>query len=220
MKKLQIGSLVLALLCLVQGPSFAVTDSGAIVQLGDSGGVVATATGDGSLTTMFASDNNFAGNSFDITATVGIEVVGWDINLDTVVPQWTVDVWTRAGTANGYEGVADGWTLLGSEVVVGAGVDQPTHLDIGGLVVTAGETVGVIITAHEAVSGTGGFNYTNGASQTFSNADISVTTFRGLGDGFPPTSIFDDRMWNGTVHYNYLTTPAGDSSWGSLKIAY
>jgi hypothetical protein len=219
MRTLQLCALALALAFFGSGTALA-TDSGADYLPGPAGGAVPDATGDAFLTTLFAQDNNFAGNSFDITPDVDVTVVGWDVNLDTILPLWTVQIYTREGTANGHESNPDGWTMLGEIQVVGMGMNQPTHVDIGGLSISAGETVGVIITVVEAVTGTGGFFYTNGGPTVFSNDDMSVTTYRGLGSGWPPSGLFEYRQWNGTVHYNYGATPTHVTSWGSLKAGY
>lgn len=212
--------MVFALACLVASSAFAVTDSG--VPMGDPGtGHGVDGTGDAGLTTQFASNNNFAGNSFDITATQQITIAGFDINQAANLAQYTIDVYYRTGTCNGYETSAAGWTLLGSEVVTPAGVDVPTHVDIGGLVIDAGDTIGFIITAQEAVSGVAGFSYTNGGPGTmWSDSYIEITTYAGLGDGFPPASVFAGREWNGTVYYFYGASALDRSSWGAIKVGY
>lgn len=176
-------------------------------------------TGEGELTTQFNENNNFAGNSFDLEAIVDIVVVGWDINIDTVVPLWTVHVYWREGTAIGFEQTTAGWTHLGVDSVAGNGANQPTHIDIGGLEIASGDLIGIMITAEEAVSGTGGFFYTNGGPTTYSNSDLSLTTYNGLADGFPAGSVFSYREWNGTVHYDYSTAIA-QSTWGTIKATF
>lgn len=173
-------------------------------------------TGDDSLTTQFASDNNFAGNSFDLIATGDITVVGWDINLATYLPDYDINVYWKEGTASGFEQNAAPWTLLGTENVVPNGVDIPTHVDIGGLEINAGDTVGVIIQSPDAVSGTGGFMYTNNGPFTYSNSDLSIITYRGLSAEWPPSSAFTYRGWNGTVHYDYGVALARET-WASIK---
>ena len=211
--------LVFALACLVSGSALAVTDSGVeVAPGGGSHGV--DGTGDAGLTTQFAQNNNFAGNSFDISALQQMTIAGFDINLATNLPEYTIDVYWRTGTATGYETSASGWTLLGSEVVVPQGVDVATHVDIGGLTLDAGDTIGFIITAQEAISGTAGFNYTNGGpGTTWSDTYIEITTFAGLGAGFPPTQVFPGREWNGTVYYWYGTA-LDRTTWGAIKVGY
>lgn len=212
--------LVFALACLVSSSAFAVTDSGAECSPPAGGVHGFDGTGDAGLTTQFASDNNFAGNSFDIQCTQQMTIAGFDINLDnSVLTEYTIDVYYRTGTAFGYETSAAGWTLLGSEVVTAAGVDVPSHVNIGALTLDAGDIVGFIITAQEAASGTGGFMYTNGGPNTYSDAYINIVTFCGLPDGFPPASTFQYRSWNGTVYYWYGTA-LDRRTWGSIKVGY
>ncbi len=176
-------------------------------------------TGQAYLTTQFNQNNNYAGNSFDLEALTDLTVVGWDVNLGTEVSLWTVHVYWREGTANGFEQNASGWTELGVDSVVGQGINNPTHIDVGGLQMSTGDVIGIIITAEEAVSGTGGFYYTNGGPTTYNNSDLEITTYRGLAEGFPPGSVFSYREWNGTVHYNY-GVPVQRSTWADIKTSF
>ena len=81
------------------------------------------------------------------------------------------------------------------------------------------DTVGVIITVEESVPGVGGFCYTNGGPNTYFNDHMTIITYRGLSDGFPPGDVFEYRIWNGTVHYDYETNLAHDS-WGCIKAGH
>lgn len=219
MKRTLLSALVLGLVFLLPSLALAVTDSGAEASPAVGNASNTDETGDALLTTIFATNNNYAGNSFDIQCTQQITIAGFEVNLDTSVASYTVDVYTRSGTALGYETSAAGWTLLGSKVVTPAGVDLPTHVDIGGLLIDAGDTVGFIITAQEAVGGTGGFCYTNGGPNTYSDAYISIVTLCGLPEGFPPANTFQYRAWNGTVHYWY-GNDLDRTTWGSIKVGY
>jgi hypothetical protein len=210
----------LALVCL--GPVSALAaDSGADYPPAPAG-QAGDATGDASLTTLFNQNNNFAGNSFDIEAATDLTVVGFDCNLSDVAgpPLYTVEVWWRVGTADGFETSPVGWNMLGSVQVVPQGINVPTHIDVGGMSMAPGQVNGMVIHALEAVSGTGGFHYTNGGPGTiFSNADMTITTWDGMGTGFPNLtgSTFTGRQWNGTVHYDYATTAVDAATWGSIK---
>jgi len=205
--------LTLAFTCVGAGPVLA-ADDGFEHGLSAGGEVTTREIGDGSLTTLFASNNGFAGNSFDLTAAVNLSVVGWDMNLDTGT--WNVEIYYRMGTANGYEQNPGAWTLLGTELVVGAGVDLPTHVDIGGLTLAAGDLVGIVTRVQEYSA----FNYTNGGPNNYSNNDLTITSYAGLGDGWPPGSVFAGRIWNGTVHYDYGVTPVESATWGSIKALF
>jgi len=216
-RKFLFSTLVLTLVFVIPGLALARTDSGAPAAPPSHSMPGTDDTGDSEITTLFAQNNNFAGNSFDVIATDSLTVVGWDCNIGPDAPSYTVHVWWRDGTANGFELNPAGWTELGSEVVVGAGVDQATHINVGPLEIPAGVTRGIIITADEAVSGVGGFYYTNGGPNTYSNADVTVITYRGLAAGWPPASAFTYRAWNGTVHYNWGIVPLTRSTWADIK---
>ena len=206
---------VLGLVCLVSGLALA-TDDGTDCSLETNPGAAGTdAYGDAWLTTLFAWNNGFAGNSFDVFASTAITIVGFDVNLAVGEPSHTIDVWMRDGTADGFELSASGWTLLGSDVVVPAGADLPTHVDVGGLFMDSGDTVGFIITTQENDD----IMYTNGGPNDYSNADIAIRTFRGLSGGFPPGGAFTYRAWNGTVHYLYGTALVRDT-WGTIKSTF
>jgi len=160
-----------------------------------TGAVVAKGTlPTGSLTTTFAGGNNFNGNSFDLTPSVDLTIDSFDVHMGPPSPR-TVSVYWRTGTANGREGNSSGWNLLGSAVVTPQGPGVPTPVPVGGLSLTAGTTYGIIVYSPGTL-----FYYTNGAS-TYSNADLSLTTFRGLGDPLFSSNLFSPRAWNGTVYY-------------------
>ena len=98
MRNAILSAFLISLACV--GLAFGATDSGA--PAGPPGQPVPPIdTGDGSLTTLFAQNNNFGANSFDLTPNVDMTIVGWDVNLDVDVNPWTIQVWYRAGTADG-----------------------------------------------------------------------------------------------------------------------
>jgi len=213
MRALLLVALTLALVCFGTGFALA-TDDGLEHSL-TTPGEPGREYGNGSLTTTFVGGNGFAGNSFDITALEDLTIVGWDCNLDAGT--WNIDIWTRNGTCNGFEQNPAEWTLLGTAVVVGAGPGAPTHVDVGPFAMTSGQLVGVIARCHEYSC----FNYTNGGPNTYSNAEMSLTTYRGLADGWPPSSLFSYRAWNGTVHYNFGgCSPVEESTWGAIKALF
>ena len=211
-------SAVIVLVCLFSGLAIANDDgtTDTIEGVPGHGGHGTDETGDAFLTTQFASDNQYAGASFDVAAYVPVTIVGFDINLDVGIANHNIDVYYRAaGTANGYEQNPAEWALLGSDVVVPAGMDLPTHVDVGGLFLDTGDTVGFIILTQEATD----YRYTNGGPNTYNNADIEIVTFRGLASGWPPSSTFEYRSWNGTVHYVYGTA-LERTTWGSIKATF
>jgi len=164
----------------------------------------------GSLTTTFASNNQFAGNMFDITPTADLTITGVDINCTNAGTNATIDVWYLVGSSLGNESNAAAWTFLGSYAGISAGQDLPTFMDMAGngMTFVGGTTYGLYIdlTSYSAQS----FRYTNGAAggTLFSNADLSLLTNAGKGSGFSG-STFQVRDWNGTIYYD--AGPSGPS---------
>lgn len=162
--------------------------------------VVARGAGTGSLTTLFAGGNSFAGNTFDIEPQVALTITGFDVNLDPPGTLTTMAVYWRNGTAQGNQSDPAGWTLLGTDDVMPQGEGVPTSVDIGGLALTAGQTYGFYVDVQSYPSAS--IQYTDGGPTTFSNADLDLTTFHGKGDPAFTGSDFFPRQWNGTVYYS------------------
>ncbi len=149
--------------------------------------------GTSSITTMFASNNEFAGNMFDVTAIKPITIQGFDFNIEGSLST-TAFVYYRVGTYVGHESDPTGWVLLGTASVTGQGFDVPTPVPIGGLTIPAGQTYGLYVGIE---SGT--LYYTNG-NNVYSNGDLTLTL--GIAKGFGITSAtFSPRTWNGTIYY-------------------
>ncbi len=150
---------------------------------------------DGSITTIFASNNAFAGNMFDVTAQKTLTITAFDVNLTTGTDD--VYVYYKPGTYVGFTDSSAAWTLLGTDNVNSLGSDLHTRANIGGLTIHAGETYALYVSvAYNGVS----MRYTNG-NQVYSNADITLTL--GIGKGSPAFtgSTFSLRTWNGTIYY-------------------
>ncbi|MCL4262355.1 MAG: tandem-95 repeat protein [Anaerolineae bacterium] len=147
----------------------------------------------GSQTTTFAGGNGSAGNMFDVTAgDREILITGFDIHVDDTSAR-TVEVYYKAGSYVGFQQTPGAWTMLGTEVVTGQGIGNPTPVSIGGLTIPAGETYGLYVTLT-----TSDMDYTNGAN-TYSNGDLTITT--GTGNAYPFASVNTPRTWNGTIYY-------------------
>jgi hypothetical protein len=160
-----------------------------------------------SLTTLFAQNNGFRGNSFDLEATSECLIVtGWDFNFrDEVGVTGDVSIYWREGTASGFESTATGWNLLGTGSVTTAGVDQPTHLDVGGLELPVAKVIGIYYYTETYPSPSTG--YTTGGPTIFSNADLELITYRGIGTPKFGSSIFFPRQVNTTVYYEPCGQP-------------
>ena len=158
----------------------------------------------------YAGGNSFAGNTFDLTANTDITVNSFDLNLEAGTSSTAdVEIYWRAGTSNGHENSAEGWTLLGSATVAIQGPGNPTPVPIGGLQLQAGNTYGIYV--HIANHGGFGSNvlqliYSNSGGP-YANADLVLTPFHGKGTPVFTGATFSPRTWNGTVHYTLGITP-------------
>ncbi len=159
----------------------------------------------GSLTTLFTSNNGFAGNMFDITPSVDLTITGVDINVTMLGTTATVDVWYKLGTSHGFESNAAAWTYIGSYAGTSVGADLPTFMNMlgNGVVFQAGMTYGIYIDLTSY--GVNTLKYTNGPTggSTYANADLSLLTNAGKGSGFAG-GTFQVRDWNGTIYYDTL----------------
>lgn len=155
-----------------------------------------------SLTTLFASNNAFAGNTFDLVANAPLRIDSFEVNLAPAGAVETIAIYWRNGTANGAQGSAAGWNLMGTAIVTSAGGNNPTPVPIGGLTLIPGQTYGIYVDLQSFVGGTGQLRYTDGGPRTFSNADLSLTTYHGKGAPAFTGLDFFPRQWNGTVYYS------------------
>ena len=147
MKKFAICFLAL----LICAPFVLATDDGApqgtcVVTTANNSSAINRAPGQ--LTTLFASNNGFAGNMFDLEPLVDLtEITAIDVNVDPAGDTTLVDVWYRMDTCVGHDTSPTGWTLLGSGTGTAAGTDLPTFIDLAGNGVSfaAGGTYGIYV---------------------------------------------------------------------------
>jgi hypothetical protein len=176
----------------------------------------------GSLTTIFAHNNAFAGNTFDLTPTSNMTIDGFDVNVGSFGTTGggagetaTIAIYWRNGTSDGFQSSNVGWTLLGTASVTSQGANNATHVPIGGLSLTAGQTYGIYVDLQNYNGSTLSMLYTNGGPTAYSNADLGLTTFYGKGNPAFSASTFTYRQWNGTVHYTKTQTCASEGYTGT-----
>lgn len=198
--------ILLAVLCCFCLPAFAVQDDGQqSVNLNYAVTQPSANRAPGSLTTLFASNNGFAGNSFDIEPAVAInEITAVDVNWSTAGQNITVSLYYKEGTANGFETNPGVWTKFASGSGLTAAQDQPTFIDLAGngQMFEAGKLYGILLFCDSYGTATGSIRYTNGGPNNYANSELSLTTYAGLASPLH-SSVFPGRIWNGTVYYDF-----------------
>ena len=170
-----------------------------------------------SLTTTYATNNSFAGNTFDLTPSSDMTVDSFDVHLSGSA-ETVIAIYWRSGTSQGFESSSNGWTLLGTDTVISQGQGNPTHVSIGGLSMTAGQTYGIYVDVQSYPSSS--MLYTNGV-MPYSNADLTITPFFGKGNPAFLGSTFSPRTWNGTVYYSMgHNTTCADSGYTGTKLLW
>jgi len=156
----------------------------------------------GSLKTIFAYDDGWAGNMFDIIPASDMQITAIAVNTKATGTQATIDVWYRPGTCVGFEDSSVGWTLIGSYSGTGASYNQPTIIDTPYTNVTflAGQTYGIYVDLTSYAT-TGTMLYTAGGPNTYSNSDLTLITHCGKGPGFSGSTLIP-RIWNGIIFYD------------------
>lgn len=149
------------------------------------------------LSTAFAGGNGNAGNMFDITATTSIVINSFEGNISG---SGYMKIYYKAGTFAGSETTPSDWTLVDSTMVISAGTNVPTFINIPmNIAIPAGQTYGFYFTGN----GSGAMvAYTNGTTQgavLASNAALQI--FEGIGIAYPFGASYTPRDWNGIVHY-------------------
>jgi hypothetical protein len=152
-----------------------------------------------SIKTTFRGGNGQSGFMFDLGAQTDIDVTGFDVSCDA---NTTVEVYWTPTTYVGKETNAAAWTLLGSDAVTANGVDAATRVNVGGLGLKAGESVGIYITDNTGTN----LNYTNG-SETWDNGEVTVSA--GVGNSYPFGSTFTPRSGNAIVYYDVIPPVSG-----------
>jgi len=171
----------------------------------------------GELTTLFASNNQFAGNMFDLTVKSSLPILinSFAVNVTLPGTEQKISVYYKTGTYVGSESNPAAWTHLGTATGTSAGQDLPTLINIGGLTLNPGQTYGMYVfltdyTVNPPPAGVASMRYTNipPALTIYENDDLKLTG--GVGKGSPPFtgSTFNNRMWNGTIYYDVVPEPA------------
>ncbi len=173
---------------------------------------IVSSTATGAITTTFASNNQFAGNMFNLTnvSTGVITMSSIAGNISAAVgTNVIVEVYYTPTTYVGKETNAAAWTLLGTANAPCAGLNLPTLFNIGGLAINPGQTYGIYFNLVNYTAGSIVLRYTNGTN-TYNNGDLSL--FAGVGKANPAFTgtTFASRIWNGTINYTKTITIGGE----------
>ena len=158
--------------------------------------------------TTMASNNQFAGNMFDLKPKTDVEIWAMGVNTSSTLSE-TFDVYVREGGYAGYENNAAAWELWGSYTTTGSGTDVYTFIYPGTRSFEAGKTYGVYVDMSSYGTNGTALRYTNG-QQTYENNYLRIEAGVGRGNGAFSGSTFADRIWNGALYYR------GDSGQVSL----
>ncbi len=111
---------------------------------------------------------------------------------------YTMRIYYKTGTYNGFATTAGAWTNHGDYTVTASGSAGPVKFNINDLELASGVTYGFYITIISGPQTT--LTYTTlGSPTTYSNADITVNAGVGVSGLFAGT--FNPRGWNGILHY-------------------
>jgi hypothetical protein len=158
-----------------------------------------------SISTTFAGGNQFDGNMFDVTVgSNNITINSLNVNVGT--GPMTIDFYVKAGTYVGSETNSAAWTLVSATAITGQGAGSMTPVPVTMVSLSAGATYGLYVTIDTNVNTAPYMIYTNG-SNTYSNADLTLSAGTGLGGKFGSLAVIPDRTWNGTINYTVATAP-------------
>ena len=181
----------------------------------------ATAANAAQLTTTYDANGGQDGMMFDLTAKKTITLAGFDYRIlgvnggpgifNTIEVYYVTDRTTYVGK----EADPNLWTLLGSQTVETANYPPSIHVDIGGLTMHPGETIGIYFTeigiADTSVA------RRSGPLGAFENDDL-IFEDRGAAKFYPFGATFTPRVWCGTIHYELTGTPCPPDVNGDLTV--
>lgn len=161
-----------------------------------------------SLTTTFGSNNNQAGNMFDLRVIAPVTITDFDLNLDHGT--WDVQVYRplAGGPYGPVAGSPAAWTMVDArQGIVSNGPDQPTPMALSvPIPISPGQREGFYVTVTNGPA----MNYTDGSSLGAAFAqDPVMTFFEGAGVAHPFGTSFSPRIWNGTIHYTVSGVTVG-----------
>ena len=136
---------------------------------------------------------------FDITPNFNMYLRCMDVHTSSSLGNTVnVELWYKLGTCENNQTNTGQWTQVLSTTAISAGSGNPTPVDLSSvdIIFEAGVEYGLYMSLTST-------RYTDGptgsTSTDFSNADITLTTYYGIGAGWGGS--FSPREWNGTLYY-------------------
>lgn len=176
-----------------------------------------------SITTTFTDGNGSAGNMFDLVLKQDhfITIDSLAVNLETSGPQFKeVSVYYKTGTFAGFENDCNAWTLVGTDNVESAGQNMPSIVDVGPIQLIGPATYSLFV-----VDNSSNIDYTNGSQVgAVFVEDAYLQILEGIGRGVNvgdpcAGSIFDPRIWNGTIYYTVGGIVPTLTQWGIILLS-
>lgn len=163
---------------------------------------ITTSTTTATIVTAYNSNNQFAGNMWDIknvsSGPITITSIATNI-IGTVGGICQGSLYYTPNTYVGNETNPAAWTLMATGNGTCAGLNLPTLFPtIGGLVIQPGQSFGLFFYLDSYPTYT--LRYTNG-STTYNNGDLQLTLGVGKGNPVFTGATFLTRIWNGTINY-------------------
>lgn len=169
------------------------------------------------ITTLFASNNggNFGGAVY-FNVTTGsnpLRITDFETNtFESGIAVSGFKVYTKPGTAQGFETSIGDWTLQTNASIEPKGVNNPSPVVLGTpFTLGANSLFGIALVmpatvAHDYTNGSGCSGYGTGGNCEFSNADLTLNL--GTATNVPFSGIVNNpRTWNGTISYDVLSAP-------------
>ena len=147
------------------------------------------------LKTTFAGGIGQDGNMIEVLAFEDIVVNSFDVHTSSTGNVHAF-VYVKKGTFVGFEREPSAWRNIADISIVGQGSHNATPIpekDVIPVTINAGETYSFYITSDDK-----SIRYTSGQVMA---EDPSLKILRSSGNKFPFGASFQDRIWNGVIHY-------------------
>eukprot|EP00586_Coscinodiscus_wailesii_P002681 CAMPEP_0172490534 /NCGR_PEP_ID=MMETSP1066-20121228/20996_1 /TAXON_ID=671091 /ORGANISM="Coscinodiscus wailesii, Strain CCMP2513" /LENGTH=521 /DNA_ID=CAMNT_0013259045 /DNA_START=97 /DNA_END=1659 /DNA_ORIENTATION=- len=158
-------------------------------------------------------DNASFGNMFDVVAVRRLTITSFDIHTDAYTQNdghVEVEVWTRSGSFVGHHLTSKGWRLIASCRVQAAGVGQYTRIpqsEFMEVKLEPNDRQAFFVVLKSADLRYSKVTDTEVGRVFESNAHLEFLVGVAIGQDTFGDKIFDNRLWNGKIHYTIGERP-------------